>query len=126
MSPNKLFMDINKKEEEILKILWDREAAFVKEIITDLDEDPKPPYNTISSLVRRMVDKGLLKYHSFGKTHQYYPVVTKEEVKNIKVTSLLKDYFDNSFSDMLSYFVAEGSADTKEIEQLLKQIKKQK
>ena len=119
-------MDINKKEEEIMKILWNRESAFVKEIIADLDEDPKPPYNTISSLVRRMVDKGLLKYHSFGKTHQYYPVVTKEEVKNIKATSLLKDYFDNSFSDMLSYFVAEGSADTKEIEQLLKQIKKEK
>lgn len=119
-------MDINNKEEEILKILWRRESAFVKEIIIDLDENPKPPYNTISSLVRRMVDKGLLKYNTYGKTHQYYPVVTKEELKNIKATKLLKDYFDNSFSDMLSHFVKEGSTDTKEIEQLLKQIKKQK
>jgi len=118
-------MNINNKEEEILKILWKREYAFVKEIIEDLDEVPKPPYNTISSIARRMVDKDLLGYKAYGKTHQYFSKVNKEELKNIKATKLLKDYFDNSFSDMLSYFVQKGETRTEEIEQLLKEIKKQ-
>jgi len=97
----------------------------VKEIIEDLNEEPKPPYNTVSSIVRRMVDKGLLGYKAFGKTHQYFTKVSKEELKNIKATKLLKDYFDNSFSDMLSYFLKQGETHTEEIEQLLKEIKKQ-
>jgi len=116
-------MDINQKEEEILKILWKREKAFVKEIIEDIDEDPKPPYNTVSSIIRRMVDKKLVAYNAFGKTHQYFSKISKDELKRIKAKQLLSDYFDNSLSSMVSYFVKKENLDNDEMLELLKKIK---
>jgi len=118
-------IDINQKEEDILKVLWNRGEAFVKDIIEDLKWKPKPPYNTVSSIVRRMVDKELVGYKTFGKTHQYYAKLTKAEIKNIKASKLLSDYFDNSFTSMVSHYVKDGSADLEELSELLKRIKNQ-
>ena len=93
-------------EEQIMQILWDMEKAFVKEIIEQMP-DPKPAYNTVSTIVRILEKKGFVNYHAFGKTHQYFPVINKEDYARSHYKLFMKDYFGNSFKQMVSFFAKE-------------------
>ncbi len=116
-------MKLSTREESIMNILWQKKRAFVKEIIEALEEEPKPAYNTISSITRRMVDKGWVGFEAFGKTHQYYPILKKETLKKKRAKQLIQDYFENSFKDMVSYFVQNDIVDQEEVEKILEEIK---
>src|SRR6056297_3304947 len=110
---------LTRKEEEVMKILWRLKKAFVKDIIEKYD-DPKPHYNTISSLVRLLQNKGIVGYNQYGNTYQYYPLVTKEEYRRSFMKQVVNDYFDNSYKSAVAFFVKENDLSPEELEELIK------
>lgn len=112
------------REEEIMRILWDLRKAFVKEIIDKMSE-PKPPYNTVSSVVRKLATMKLVGYDAFGKTHRYYPILEKENYRKASFSNFMSNYFGGSPAQLLSYFVKEEKLSQEEIEQLLNDLKSQ-
>ena len=116
---------LTRKEEELMKILWKLEKAFVKDIIEKYP-DPKPHYNTISSLVRLLQDKGIVGFTQYGNTYQYFPIVTKEEYRRSFMSQVVTDYFDNSYKSAVAFFVKEKNMSAEEIDELVKIIKDQK
>ncbi|MEM7655159.1 MAG: BlaI/MecI/CopY family transcriptional regulator [Bacteroidota bacterium] len=109
------------KEEEIMQILWELKRAFVKEIIEQLP-DPKPHYNTISTLIRRLEGLGFVDHERFGNTHRYFPLVEKEAYKERSIRHLLNHYFDNSYQDMVTFFAREKKISPEELKRILKDI----
>jgi len=117
-------LELTKAEEQIMRILWDIEKGFVKDIIKELP-DPKPAYNTVSTIVRILEKKGFVSYTAFGKTHQYYPLVSREEYTKSHMYRFVKNYFSNSFEKMVSFFARERSISVNEMEDILKIMKKE-
>lgn len=113
---------LTRKEEEVMKILWQLKKAFVKDIIEEYN-DPKPHYNTISSLVRLLQDKGVVGYKQYGNTYQYFPLLSKEEYRRTFMNQVVSDYFDNSYKSAVAFFVKEKGLSEKEIDELIKLIK---
>ena len=113
---------LTRKEEELMNILWQLKKAFVKDIVAEYP-DPKPHYNTVSSLVRLLQDKGLIGFKSYGTTYEYYPILTKEKYRESFINHVIKNYFDNSYKNAVAFFVSE-KLDPKEQEELIKLIKK--
>lgn len=119
------FKELTKAEEQIMQELWEMGRGFVKEIIDRLSE-PKPAYNTVSTIVRILETKGFVTHESFGKSHQYLPKISKEEYKKGITGKLLTNYFDNSPKSMLSYFLEENRLDIKELGDILSIIERNK
>lgn len=111
--------ELTRAEEQIMQELWNLERAFVKDIIERLP-DPKPAYNTVSTIVRILETKGFVGHETFGKSHRYYPLVSKEEYRTFAMGKLLHGYFDNSARNMLSFFLEEQKLDLKDADELLK------
>lgn len=116
---------LTRKEEEIMKILWKLKSAFVKDIIEEYD-DPKPHYNTVSSLVRLLQEKGIVGYRPYGNTYQYYPLLSKEEYRRPFMKQIISDYFDNSYKNAVAFFVKEKGLTPEELEELIRLIKDKK
>ncbi|TKC01908.1 BlaI/MecI/CopY family transcriptional regulator [Pedobacter cryotolerans] len=116
--------ELTKAEERIMQVLWKLQKAFVKDIIDELEEDPKPPYNTISSIVRLLEKKGYLSYKAYGKTYEYFPAISKEDYTKTTFSKLFAGYFDNSPSSLLSFMVKEEKLSAKDIEELKALINK--
>lgn len=114
---------LTRAEEDIMQVLWDLKKAFVKEIIAKMPS-PKPHYNTVSTIITILVDKGFVGYKAYGKSYQYYPLVSKAAYSKRTMKKYLKGYFDGSFSNMVSFFAKEKDVNTEELENLLKEIKK--
>lgn len=114
--------ELTKAEEQIMQVLWTLDKAFVKEIIDELPE-PKPAYNTVSTIVRILQDKGFVDHDAFGKSHRYYPVIDKETYTRKFIRNFIGNYFGNSFSQMVSFFAREENIDLKELEEILKKAK---
>jgi predicted transcriptional regulator len=110
------------KEEEIMQILWQLEKAFVNDILEKMD-DPKPPYNTVSSTIRKLEADGLIGYEAFGKTHRYFPILTKEAYRKTAFGSFMEHYFSGSPEEVLSFFVKEEKVNPDELNELLKKLK---
>lgn len=113
------------REEQIMQVLWEIGPAFVKDIIEKLPE-PKPHYNSISTMVRILETKGFIGHKEFGKSHQYFPILTKNDYQSQAGEELAKNYFNNSFSDMMAYFAQEEKISEKEVAEILKMIKNKK
>ncbi|MCG6188973.1 BlaI/MecI/CopY family transcriptional regulator [Maribellus maritimus] len=113
---------LTRKEEEVMKILWKLEKAFVKDIIEQY-KNPKPHYNTISSLVRLLQEKGIVGYKQYGNTYQYFPLISKEEYRRPFMKQVVSDYFDNSYQNAVAFFVKEKGLSAEELEELIKMIK---
>jgi len=115
-----------KREEQIMQALWQLEKAFVKEIIEELP-DPKPHYNTVSTIIRILQDKGFVAHKTYGNTHQFYPVISKEEYQQGAVGDVVQDvienYFDNSYSKMVTHFAKEDKISESELEEIMKMIR---
>ena len=114
-----------KREEQIMQALWQLKKAFVKEVIEILPE-PKPHYNTVSTIIRILEDKKFIAHKSFGKTYQYYPLVSKETYQKSAVGDIIKNYFDNSYQKMVTYFAAEEKINEDELEEIIKMIQNKK
>jgi len=113
---------LNSKEETVMQILWRMKRAFTKEILAEMPE-PKPPITTLSSIVRKLQEDGLIGFEAFGRTHRYFPILKKEEYRKSAFQQLMKNYFSNSPEQLLSFFVEEEKLDNRELDELLNQIK---
>ena len=102
-----------------MQALWKLKRAFVKDIIAHLPDDPKPPYNPVSSVVRILERKGYVSFTAYGKTYEYFPLVSKAQYRAQSLKRMLARYFDNSPAALVSYMVEE-SLNPKEIQQLRK------
>jgi len=111
--------ELTKAEEQIMQILWEIEKGFVKDILKHFPE-PRPAYNTVSTIIRILQDKGFVSHRAYGRTHEYYPLVSKEEYTKSQMSSLVKDYFSNSFEKMVSFFAREKKISLKEMEDIIK------
>jgi BlaI family penicillinase repressor len=115
--------DLTKAEEQIMQVVWQIEKGFVKDVM-DLLPDPKPAYNTVSTIIRILEVKGFIAHESVGKAHNYYPIVSKEDYKRHATEKLLGGYFENSVESMFSFFVKEDKLDVGDVDEILKMINK--
>ncbi|MEC5146649.1 BlaI/MecI/CopY family transcriptional regulator [Chitinophaga sp. 212800010-3] len=113
---------LTKAEEQIMQALWETGPAFVKEIIEVMPE-PKPHYNTVSTLIKILMEKGFVDYKAYGKSHQYFALVSKDAYSHKTVNNIVKGYFGGSFSNMVSFFVKEKELSITELEKLVQKIK---
>ncbi len=112
--------ELTKAEEQIMQILWQLEKAFVNDILDQFPE-PKPAYNTVSTIVRILERKGFVGHIAFGKTHQYYPMIKKQDYTRHLFKGMLSSYFSNSMQQMVSFFTREKNMSLEELEEI-KQI----
>ena len=111
------------KEEEAMKILWKAKKGFIKELI-DLCPDPKPLYTTFSSVIRVLEEKGYINHKAYGKNHEYYPVVKKEEYRKLFMKDVVTDYFGSSYKNVVSFFLNEKKLSADDLKKLIKIIEK--
>ena len=116
--------ELTKVEERIMQQLWSLKKAFVKDIIAHLPDDPKPPYNTVSSVIRILVTKGYVHYKAYGKTYEYYPAVSKAEYRKFRLRKMISGYFGDSPASLVSHIVREEELSREEILELKKLIEK--
>ena len=115
---------LTKAEEEIMQILWDLEEANVASIIEKMPE-PKPAYNTVSTIVRILESKEFVDHRKVGKGYIYFPLVKKETYTNQSMNKLINGYFNGSFKSMVSFFMKNNKLDTQDLEAILKEINKE-
>ncbi|RRO16822.1 BlaI/MecI/CopY family transcriptional regulator [Flavobacteriaceae bacterium 14752] len=113
---------LTKAESEIMRILWRLKEANVSAIIDEMPK-PKPAYNTVSTIVRILEQKGFVDYKKQGRGHIYFPKVSEEDYKTSTTQRLANTYFDGSFKNMVSFFVQKNDLSTKELETILKELK---
>jgi len=113
---------LTKAEEEVMQLLWKIEKGNVASILEELPE-PKPAYNTVSTIVRILEDKGFVSHEKVGKGHVYFPLMKKEEYSNQSLNKLMDGYFQGSFTSMVSFFMKKNDISLKELEDIMKNIK---
>ncbi|MEN2488823.1 BlaI/MecI/CopY family transcriptional regulator [Flavobacterium sp. B11] len=116
---------LTNKEEEIMHILWKLKKAFVKEIQAEILED-QPHYNTLSTIVRNLEEKGYVAHNAFGNTHQYYPAVSIEDYRNGFMSTAIDNYFNSSYKSMVSFFAKEEKISADELREILDMIENPK
>ena len=112
---------LTNKEEEIMQILWKLEKAFVKEVMAEIIED-QPHYNTLSTIIRNLEEKGFVSYNAYGNTHQYFPIVKMEDYRKRFMNTAIENYFDNSYKNMVSFFAEEQKISATELREILEII----
>jgi BlaI family transcriptional regulator, penicillinase repressor len=121
MKRNKTLPTLTKAEEEVMHIIWQLDRCLVRDIIDQLG-DPDMPHSTVSSVVRILEKKGFVAHKAYGKTHEYFPVIAKEEYAQHGVKSLIKKYFSGSPKKLVSFLVQSEDINLKELNDLLKTI----
>ncbi|MDQ1332613.1 MAG: BlaI family transcriptional regulator, penicillinase repressor [Bacteroidota bacterium] len=121
--------ELTRAEEEVMQVLWKIRKGFIKDILRHFD-DPKPAYNTVSTIVRILQDKGFVEHKAYGRTHEYFPVISKDEYSKSHLSSFVNNYFSNSFEKMVSFFAKEKKISVKEMQEIMKimesEVQKQK
>ena len=115
--------DLTKAEEEVMQYVWKLEKTKVADIIEVMPE-PKPAYNTVSTIIRILEQKGFVGYEKQGRGHVYFPLVKKENYKNASLTKLMNSYFEGSFSSMVSFFMKKNDLSMNDLEQIMKDLNK--
>jgi BlaI family transcriptional regulator, penicillinase repressor len=113
--------DLTKAEEQVMQILWEIEKGFVKDIISCMEE-PKPAYNTVSTIVRILETKGFIGHKEYGKSHRYFPLVKKKEYSRERMNDMVKNYFGNSASQVVSFFTKNKKMDIKEVDEIIRML----
>ena len=117
-------MQLTRAEEQVMQILWDLGEGLVKDI-RDRFGEPRPARNTVSTVVRILEKKGFVDHKSYGNVYLYFPVVSREEYSKHQLFVLLEGYFDNSFPAMASLFAREKDLSVAEMEELIKETRKE-
>lgn len=115
--------ELTKAEEQVMQYLWKLKEAFVKDVVSEFP-NPKPAYNTVSTIVRILEKKEFVAYKAFGRTHMYYPLISKEDYTKQTADHLVNRYFSGSFEQMVSFFVKEKNISAKELEEIITKINK--
>jgi BlaI family penicillinase repressor len=114
---------LTNKEEEIMHILWKLKKAFVKEVQAEIIEDT-PHYNTLSTIIRNLEDKGYVGHTAFGNTHQYFPIIALEDYRKTFMKTAIANYFGNSYKQLVSHFAEEEKISADELREILALIEK--
>ncbi|HLT94871.1 MAG TPA: BlaI/MecI/CopY family transcriptional regulator [Membranihabitans sp.] len=114
-------MKLTKAEEEVMQVIWEIEPCLVSDIIK-YQGDPDIPHSTISSIVRILERKGYVDHKAYGRTHEYFSTISKEEYSRIRLRKFVQDYFDNSPKQLVSFLVREKEIDVDELNRLLEQM----
>ncbi len=123
---NKSFMKtLTKAEEDVMQKVWKLNGGFLRDIVSEF-EKPQPHHNTVATLLKILVEKEYVGIEVFGRSHRYYPLVPKEQYSKGSIRLLAKNYFDGSFSNIVSSMVKENELSVEDLELLLKQLKKKK
>jgi BlaI family penicillinase repressor len=116
--------ELTKAEEQIMHVLWYLEKAYVKDIIERLP-NPKPAYNTVSTIVRILEKKGFVGHEAFGKTHRYHPLIAKEDYTQAFLKSFVRNYFDDSYQELVSFFAKDRNLSISELEEILTALREE-
>lgn len=111
---------LTKAEEQLMQVLWDLEEAFLKDIM-EAYPAPKPKQSTVSTVLRILKEKEFVDHRTFGKAHQYYPLVSKEAYAKYYFGNFLSSYFDGSFKQLLHFFHKEGDLSMEDLDELLEE-----
>lgn len=122
---NNSSQELTRAELEVMQILWAKEKVFVKDILEEMPE-PKPAYNTVSTVIRVLEKKGFVGHNAFGTTYQYYPLVEKRNYTKSFMGNVLNNFFGGSISQMLCFFSDSKSITIDELEDVIKIIKEKK
>ena len=114
---------LTKKEEEIMNLFWDKGAMFVKELL-ELYAEPKPHFNTLSTMGRTLEANGYVSHKAYGNSYQYYPIVTREKYAGSSFKGIISCYFNNSYLSAVSALVKEEKITIDELKELIEQIEK--
>ncbi|MBR5484124.1 MAG: BlaI/MecI/CopY family transcriptional regulator [Alistipes sp.] len=115
---------LTKKEEELMQMFWEHGPMFVKDIVPLYDE-PKPHFNTISTMVRTLESKGFVEHEAFGNTYRYRPIISQEEFSKGVLGSVVTRYFENSYRQVVSALIEEEKISIEELEELIRKVQKQ-
>ena len=113
------------KEEEIMGFFWEKGPLFVKEMLEFYDE-PKPHFNTLSTIVRGLEEKGYLTHKAYGNTYQYYATVSREDFSKRTLKGVMSKYFNNSYLNAVSSLVREEDISVDELKELIREVEKDK
>ena len=119
-------LQLTKAEEEIMQIIWRLERCLVSDILIHIEEElglDKPPHSSISSIVRILESRGFVSHKAYGRTHEYFPIVAKEDYTKSTVKKLVTDYFEGSMGNLVSFLVKEQKLDIKELSDMLEKPK---
>ncbi|HEY8895280.1 MAG TPA: BlaI/MecI/CopY family transcriptional regulator [Niastella sp.] len=111
-----------KREEQIMKVFWDLNKAFIRDIIPHLP-DPKPHYNSVATMVKILEEKGFLGHETVGNIYCYYPIISRDDYQSFAMKDIVSQYFDNSYPRMLAFFAKEQNLTEEELKEILKNIK---
>lgn len=114
--------ELTRAEDQVMQILWTLEKGFVKDIIEKMPE-PRPAYNTISTIIRILETKGFVGHKAYGKTHEYYPLIGREKYTKFYLNNIIKGYFNGSFQNLVSFFAKENKLSSQDLDKLLKELK---
>ncbi|MFT4524693.1 MAG: BlaI family penicillinase repressor [Granulosicoccus sp.] len=117
--------ELTKAEEQVMQMLWKLEGGFVNQVIEELPE-PKPAYNTVSTIIRILEKKGFVGFEAFGRSHRYHPIVGKDEYRSFSMGRMINNYFKGSFAEMVSFFVKDNEMSLEEIEKVKEMIDQSK
>jgi BlaI family transcriptional regulator, penicillinase repressor len=121
----KAMVTLTKAEEKIMKILWGIGEGFIKDIIEQYP-DPKPPYNSVSTIVRVLVQKEIVGFKAFGNTYQYYPMISKEEYSKGQLSRLIAEYYNNSLTEVVNFFSESKKLNEKQLDEVMKMLEELK
>ncbi|XWW48390.1 BlaI/MecI/CopY family transcriptional regulator [Fibrella sp. USSR17] len=120
--------ELTNAEEDIMRVLWRLEKAFVKDILAELppldSTGEKPAYNTVSTIIRILEKKGVVGYTAYGKTHEYYPLISEDAYRRFQTEQLMTNYFDGSLQKLVSFFVKERNVSLNEADEIIQMLNK--
>jgi len=115
--------ELTKAEEQIMQLLWEQEKAFVKDIVEKMN-NPKPAYNTVSTIIRILEKKGFVGYTAYGKTHEYFPLISRTDYTRTYMKSFIRNYFSGSFQEMVSFFAKQDNMSLSDLNELMDDVKR--
>ncbi len=117
-------LQLTRAEEEIMQVLWEIEKGMVNQILEKIP-NPKPAYNTVSTIIRILEQKGFVSHKAYGRTHEYFPLINKKEYTRSYFRNFLSNYFNNSYQSLASFFTHDGNLSIKDLEDIQQTIDKE-
>ena len=117
--------ELTRAEDQVMQVLWTLGKGFVKDIIEKMP-NPKPAYNTVSTIVRILETKGFVDHKAYGKTHEYFPLISRPKYTQFYLNNMVKGYFNGSITSLVSFFAKENSLKPNELEELVKRLEEMK
>ena len=115
--------NLTKAEEQVMQYLWEIENGFLKDIL-ELFPEPKPHTNTVSTILKILMEKEFVGFKVHGRQHEYFPLISKETYSGKSMKSLVKNYFEGSYRNAVSFLIEKNEMSVEDLEMLLKELKK--